>query len=386
MIKIINKKNCSGCTACYSICPVSAITMVEDEEGFRYPKVDVDKCINCGACDKVCIYENNNIINDTFDEPKVYGGWSKDTEYRKNGTSGGVFSNIAKYVIDNNGVVCGAAFDKNLEVKHIIVDNMIELKKINGSKYVQSNITNILYEIKQILDKGTLVLFSGTPCQVTGLLKFLNKKYPNLITIDLVCHGVPSPKVYRKYIEYLESKNKSKLEEIAFRTKITGWKRYSTYAKYKNGKYEIMYSKDNPYMRGFLRDIYLRPSCSNCMSSKLPRKSDITLGDFWGVAKKYTDLDDDKGTSLVLVNSPKGEAVIYKIFETLNLKTCKLEYAIADNPALINSAKENSNRISFFKELDNKSFDYLSKKYFPKINLVYKLRNKALLIIKKLIK
>lgn len=388
MIDIKEKSNCSGCTSCMAVCPVGAIKMVEDQEGFKYPVVDKAKCINCGLCEKVCPYNKDYFNEKAYKTAKVYGGWSNDEEYRKRGTSGGVFSNFAKYILENNGAVCGAVYNNNLEVEHIVTQNFEDVKKMNGSKYVQSDLKNVFKEVKEYLEKDIKVLFTGTPCQITGLLKYLQKDYDNLYTLDIVCHGVPSPKVFRKYKKYLEEINKSKLKEISFRTKITGWKRYSTYAKYENGKEEIMYASENPYMRGFLKDIYLRPSCNNCISSKLPRNSDITLGDFWGVNNCYPNLDSEMGTSLMLINSPKGENLLNEIKNKINVSECELEPSIKDNPAIRTSAKINPKRTEFFEKLDNTSFESLAKKYFPKTSLVkkiyYKIRG-ALGKIKRLI-
>lgn len=385
MIKIEEKTRCSGCTACYAKCPVNAIKMVEDSEGFKYPQVDKKKCVDCGICEKVCPYITEYTEN-SLENLVAYGGWSKKTEYRKNGTSGGVFSNIAKYVIDNKGIVCGAIYDKNLEVRHDIIDAIEDICKLNGSKYVQSNLSHMFKTVKEYLEENTMILFTGTPCQVTGLLSFLGKQYDNLITIDLACHGVPSPKVYRKYKNYLENKNRSNLKSINFRTKITGWKKYSTYTKYENGKEEIMYASKNPYVRGFLQNVYLRPSCSNCISSKLPRNADITLGDFWGVENSYPELYNNEGTSLILVNSKKGEWLIEKILEDVFIKKCDIKLALKDNKAIISSVQPSLHREKFFKELDKLPFDKLSEKYFPKISIINRIYNKIKFLGSKIIK
>lgn len=383
MIKLEDKTKCSGCTSCYNKCPVKAIKMVVDTEGFKYPVVDYDKCIKCGLCLKSCPYKEKYINKESFKKPIAYGGFSNNDKYRDKATSGGIFSHLAKYVIEQGGFVCGAVFNEKLNVQHIIIDNIKDIEKINGSKYVQSDLGNMFNEIKLLLDDNKLVLFSGTPCQVTGILKFLGKEYSNLITVDLICHGVPSPLVFDKYKKFLEEKNKSKPNKIYFRTKLTGWKSYSTYVKFDSGKELIQKSGENPYMRGFLKDIFLRPSCSNCISSKLPRDSDITLGDFWGVQNNYKELDDDKGTSLILVNTTKGKTLIEDIKDDVNIKKCDLNVSISGNPSLINSVKTNAKREQFFIEINNTNFEKASKKYFPKMNVISKVKNKIIKIIEK---
>lgn len=384
MIKIEDNKKCSGCTSCYAVCPVGAIEMIEDNEGFKYPKVNEEKCIKCGLCNKVCPYNKEYENKNAYETAKVYGGWSYNEEYRERGTSGGVFSNLAKYILENDGFVCGAVFNSELEVEHILTSNFEDVKRMNSSKYVQSNLKNIFKEIKEKLDGGKTVLFTGTPCQITGLLSYIQKDYENLYTMDVICHGVPSPKVFRKYKKELEKKYGSRLKEYSFRSKRTGWKKYSTYAKFENGKEEVMYAQDNVYMRGFLKDVYLRPSCNNCISSKLPRNSDLTLGDFWGVEIQYPNLDSTKGTSLVLANTAKGESLINAIKENVKLEECELEKSIKYNPSIRTSVKENPNRKEFFENVDIKSMDDLSKKYFPKTSFIKKVSNKIRSVLGKI--
>ena len=236
MIDIKSKQECCGCQACFNICPKNAIEMIEDNEGFKYPSINKEKCIKCGLCEKVCPYVNEYSKKQILNESIAYGGWNLNEEIRRISSSGGIFTAIAKYIIEKNGVVCGAIFDENLNVVHDIVDNLNDLKKMNGAKYVQSDMRDNLKKIKKYLDNGRLVLFSGTPCQVSGLNSYLNKEYNNLYTCDIVCHGVPSPKVFNKYKKELEKDNSSKISFINFRDKITGWKSYSFLVKFKNNK------------------------------------------------------------------------------------------------------------------------------------------------------
>jgi coenzyme F420-reducing hydrogenase beta subunit len=362
MIKIEDKSKCCGCTACYSICPKNAIFMQEDEEGFKYPVVDREKCINCNLCEKVCPYKNEYTSKKILKEILTFGGWINDEEIRKNSTSGGIFTAISEKILDNGGLVCGAIYDNSLNVKHTIVDNLNDLKKINGSKYVQSDMGDNFKKIKEYLNNKKDVLFSGTPCQIAGLNLYLGKEYDNLYTCDIVCHGVPSPKVFNKYKNELEIKNNSKLLEINFRNKITGWKNYSFSAKFENSEEYIQKASNNEYMKAFLNDIDLRKSCPTCKFAKLPRYSDFTLGDFWGVSKYYSELDEfDKGTSLILVYTEKGKRLLEE--SNVFIKQCDLKKSIKYNPSILKHNKANKNREKFLKNIDEKNIEELLKLY-----------------------
>ena len=249
MIKINEKKDCMGCHGCYNICPKSCITMESDSEGFWYPKVDEDKCIECGLCEKVCPIINP--IKEMDYRIIAFACKNKDNEVRKLSSSGGVFSLLCNYVISKNGVVFGAAFDKEFNVRHMFAETLEECEKFRGSKYVQSKIGDTYIEAKKFLDKGRLVLFSGTPCQISGLESFLMKKYENLIMVDIACHGVPSPLVYKNYIKLLEEKNKSHMNSLSFRDKSTGWSKYSIKVDFNNGMNFKERGSDNIYERIF---------------------------------------------------------------------------------------------------------------------------------------
>lgn len=376
MINIKDKSKCCGCTACASKCPKNAIKMIEDEEGFKYPVVDKEKCINCGLCDKVCPYKNEYTKKETFEKSIAYGGWNKNQDIVKISTSGGVFTAIAKHILENDGIVCGAIYDEKLNVVHTIVDNMEDLKKINGSKYVQSDMKDNFIKIQKYLQDNRLVLFSGTPCQVAGLDTFLDKEYSNLYTCDIICHGVPSPKVYRKYKKELEEKNSSKLININFRDKCKGWQGYSFSAKFENGKEYKIRANKNPYMRAFLSDIDLRHSCPSCKFARLPRNTDFTLGDFWGVDKNYPQLNkDNEGTSLILVHTEKGKKLLLEN-KNLYMEECDLDKSIEFNPSVLVHKPANENRQKFFKELDEMRIDKLVNKYVKKENLIKRILKK----------
>lgn len=360
MITIKNKKDCMGCNACYSICPPKCIAMKDDTEDFWYPEVDYNKCIKCGLCIKVCPIINKTIVDN---QPFAYACINKNDTIRLESTSGGIFTLIAEQIIDEGGVVLGAGFTQDFLVEHSFIEKKEEISLFRGSKYVQSKIGNMYIKVKEFLNQGKKVLFSGTPCQIGGLKSYLGKDYKNLFCIDIICHGVPSPLVWRKYISYREKIAGSKSKRIAFRQKNEGWKRYSVSFLFDN---DIMYQKtmDNDiYMKAFLKDICLRPSCYDCSFKTIHRESDLTLADFWGIQNIIPKMDDDKGTSLVFVNSPKGQQMITDITDKILLKPVDINRAVSYNSAAIKSAPYNIKRKAFMENVDKLPFDKLVKKY-----------------------
>ena len=376
MIEIKNKIDCCGCQACYNICPKNAIEMQEDEKGFKYPKIDKEKCINCGLCNKVCPVINNKSIKN---EPKAYAAYCKNEEIRKNSSSGGIFTLIATQIIVEGGVVFGASFDESFNIKHIKIEEKEELQKLRGSKYVQSNIGETFKQAKKYLEDNRKVLFTGTPCQIEGLRNFLQKEYENLYLQDIICHGIPSPKVWNKYKEYRKYKDKEEPKKINFRNKNDGWSRYCLLFDYKSSEYKNTPSKDL-YLQMFLQDLSLRDSCYNCKFKKYNRVSDITLADFWGIDNILPKMNDNKGTSLLIINSTKGQELFDKIKEETTFKEADLEEAVRYNTSMIQSVKYNSKRDKFFEELDNTSFDKLAKKYLNKTSLIKRIIKKGISI------
>jgi coenzyme F420-reducing hydrogenase beta subunit len=359
----IIKTNCCGCGACENACLERSISLQADSEGFLYPNVDGQKCIGCGTCQKVCPVFNQSVKIDRFKQPIVFTGWNKDPTIRELSSSGGVFSVLAEQILMEKGVVFGAEFDDDFRVRHKAVNDVAEINLLRGSKYVQSTIGDSLKKVSEYLNKGKLVLFSGTPCQIAGLNSYLRKDYSNLYTCDLVCHGVPSPKVFQKYLNYLERYVGNKLVEFNFRSKLTGWKNYSICARFANGR-ELIYSrKKDSFINGFLKNIFLRPSCYNCGYNTIPRHGDITIGDFWGIGLKKPELDDDKGASLILINTEKGRQIFEKCSHKLFYFECQIEEAISGNPCLVKPVIQPSEREIFFKDLDHLSFDRVIKKY-----------------------
>ena len=293
MINIIDKSQCCGCAACVQACPKQCIQMLEDKEGFLYPQVDADICIHCGLCEKVC--PELHLLEER--EPfKVYAAKNINEEVRESSSSGGIFTLIAEQIIDEGGVVFGARFDEHWEVIHDMVTTKEDLKIFRGSKYVQSRMGNTFKQVKCCLEVGKKVLFTGTPCQVAGLKHFLRKDYDNLLTMDFVCHGVPSPKVWRSYLS--EISQGSKIKNIEFRNKQQGWKNFCFVLDIENLKRGNVLSKssvfgDNIFMQAFLSNILLRPCCYACPVKCGKSGSDLTVGDFWGIEKVLPDFDDD---------------------------------------------------------------------------------------------
>ena len=385
MIEIKDKKNCCGCYACYSICPVNAIKMEKDEKGFEYPIVDKGKCTNCGLCEKVCPIINNKKSNKTEKDIKAYACINKDLQVRMKSSSGGIFTLIAEHILDLKGVVFGATFNENFEVVHSYIENKKDIYKFQGSKYVQSRIGESYKKAKEFLENDKYVLFTGTPCQIEGLYQYLRRDYKKLYTQDLICHGVPSPKVWNKYLEEKNEKYKGRPESISFREKEkSGWQNYGMMIKYPNDTYLVNHSEDT-YMKAFLGDVCLRDSCYDCKFKKKIRKSDITLADFWGIGNVDKDLNDNKGISLVIVNSKKGQELFEKINKKLIYKIVDFEEAIKYNPNMTKSTKIQSKREKFFNDLNNNKLDSLVKKYTKK-SMLKKITGKIKRIAKRIIR
>lgn len=310
MINIIDKHKCCGCSACQQVCPKQCISLNEDEEGFLYPLVDGTICIECGLCEKVCPVLNKF---DSARQPKSFACKSNDDGIRLSSSSGGMFTLLATKVIEDGGVVFGAKFAADWSVMHDYTETPEGLKAFRGSKYVQSHLGDSFKEVKVFLNSGRTVLFSGTPCQVAGLNHFLRKKYDNLITVDMVCHSIAGPRVWRLYLD--EIRGKSTITKITFRDKSIGWHNYALKICGKDfeGKEVILdhgAQVQNPFMRGFLEDLTSRPSCANCPARNYVSGSDITLADFWHLDKYHPEWDDNKGMSLALILTEKGERLL----------------------------------------------------------------------------
>lgn len=361
MKRILSVKNCSGCGACASKCSQKCIKMIENSDGFVYPYIDVDVCINCNTCESAC-----PVLNPSRREsaPTVYAVNSKDNNVRRNSSSGGVFSLISEYVLNHNGVVFGAAFNKSdFSVNHIYVEDINDLSLLRGSKYIQSNIGNSYISAESFLKNGRLVLFTGTPCQIAGLKSFLKKDYSNLICQDLVCHGCSSFLVFQKYLDYVSNKTIDDIESVSFRNKKYGWNNFSVSIRFRSKhEYNNIHTND-PFMRAFLFNLSLRDSCYDCPFKDFPYISDITLADYWGVSRFHPELNDDLGTSLVIVNSNKGKELFDLISDGTEFCKADLDEARMYNPTIFHSVKRPEIRDAFFNDLRDYDFSYANTKY-----------------------
>ncbi len=366
---LCEERLCTGCGACENKCPFHAITMVENAEGFLTPSVNQERCKECGLCEKAC-----PILKDPafpkLSEPGVYACWSHDREIRELSSSGGVFSLIAREVLKEGGVVFGAAFDEDFGVHHTYIESYEDIDSLRRSKYVQSRTGDSYKAAEGFLKAGRKVLYVGTPCQVAGLIGYLGKPYELLTTCNFVCYGVPSPKVWRNYLSY-RTANK-KLKALSFRDKKnSGWKQYTLRMDYEDGTSYVKKANDDAYFIGFGRSLFSRLCCFDCRFRYSNTKADITLADFWGIEKlQGIEIKEDQGVSLVLTNTPQGEAWIQRISERMFIQKRTFEEAASSNPKLVSSAKQPSNRAKFFKDLnDQVDFDRLVKRYMSNTGL-----------------
>lgn len=385
MIIINDKTKCCGCSACANICPKNCIVMKPDEEGFLYPVTNAAECIACGLCEKICpvIQSINNRKTGTVLD--AFGGNTKDERLRENSSSGGSFGMLAKSFFADSGVVVGAAFsDDFYSVRHICIETKDELYRLQGSKYLQSEINDTYKKVKDFLRQGRKVLFTGTPCQVAGLKAYLGNEYANLFTQDVICHGTPSPMIWKKYVQYRESVSGGAVQRMSFRHKKYGWKTYSVFFEFSNNTEYVKKLSVDPYMQVFLRNIDLRPSCYDCAFRNGVSGSDITLADYWGVQNENPELDDDKGTSLIIIHTQKGVEMFQKIQSEVNCKSVDFEKAIKHNPSYYESVHLPEKRESFFEEVQNEEIDVVMRKYIPTISIIQKAKNTIKRIIKKI--
>ncbi len=359
--EICDPSLCTGCSACVSSCPKSCIEMKPDKDGFLYPEIDDTKCISCGKCRNTCPVLNR--YKDDNKEPEVMAAVNKKEDVRLNSSSGGVFSALAEKIISEGGVVFGAAYDKDFKVVHRAAENAEEIKAFRGSKYVQSEIGDSYRKAKEALESGRAVLFTGTPCQIGGLYACLNKEYDNLYTQDFICHGVPSPKVWKKYVKYREQAADSKTVNVSFRNKQNGWKRFSMRFDFVNGKDYTQILSNDLYMQGFLSHLFLRSSCHHCAFKNMHRKADITLADFWGVERIYPKRNDDKGVSLVMLQSEKGNALWVDVAGEFEHWQVPFADAIKSNSSYLRSFEASPLRERFLSDVDKMPVDKAIEKY-----------------------
>lgn len=339
------KSQCCGCTACEKVCPVQCISMQPDEEGFLYPVIQEDTCIHCKKCETVCPIMG---FQPPAGKTRTYVGYTTREEIRKESSSGGIFTLAAESVLKQGGVVYGAAFDETFAVRHICVESEGALSCLRGSKYVQSSLDDCFLEVKKHLEDGRLVLFSGTACQIAGLKKYLGRNAEKLLTIDVLCHGVPSPKIWKQHLEELQKQYGAKIASIRLRDKELGWKRFSTRIRFENEQEYAVPFHNDPYMNLFLGNVDLRPSCYECRFKDFPRVSDMTIGDCWGVEKKMPEMDDDKGTSVMMIHTPRGEELFRTIREQLAVKDGELDRVLSPRADSRRSVDVHPNRKKFW--------------------------------------
>lgn len=371
MIDIKNPSACCGCSACQQICPKNAITMIPDALGFLYPKVDLDKCVNCKLCEMVCAFNDNYETPEAMDKPVAYGCIIKDDTERARSQSGGAFAALSSAVLDLNGIVYGAGFLDKYHVGHKRATNREERDEFRQSKYVQSDVNDCFRYVKADLKNGLTVLFSGTACQIAGLksyLKLSRVDAQNLFTIDIICHGVPSPGFWKDYLLFKEKEHKQPFRFFNFRDKsIAGWRAHVESFIWEDGTK----TSSREYTRIFYLSLMNRKSCSNCHFTNLHHPSDITIADFWGVEKQDDKFgSDNKGTSLILINTPKGNELFQRVEKKFDCIVAKQDAFM--QPNMMHPTYEHPDRVYFENVYAKKGFEYVFKKYRtpPKMEIV----------------
>lgn len=356
MITISDNKLCCGCSACVQACPKQCISFDEDKQGFRYPAVNKGLCVDCGLCEKVCPFINQNEIKIPLN---VYAAINPNEDIRMKSSSGGIFSMLAEKVIEDGGVVFGARFDANWEVEHDYSESKEGIDVFRGSKYLQSKIGETYKQTRDFLQQGRKVLYSGTGCQIAGLKKFLRKEYDNLLAVEILCHSVPSPLVWRKYLK--EKCGGPQVKAINFRDKRSGWSNYSysIVVNHEGGKY--IEPSSGPYMKGLTSNLTTRPSCSQCPARFGKSGADVVIGDCWGIWDIHPEIDDNKGVSLLEILSSKGESVVESL--SIEIKELNLNQLAKYNAGLRESSLNNQSRNVFFDEIQSSNISKVFAKY-----------------------
>ena len=368
MISIKDKTDCCGCNACGDVCNKNAITFKIDIEGFWYPEVDKDKCNNCGLCEKVCpIINIKELKKNDSDKPlHTIAAINKNMKVRWDSTSGGAFSALSEVMYAQGGYVSGALYNEDFSVRNFVSNNHEDLEKLRSSKYLQSNAEGLYSEIRMLLKNGEKVLACGTPCQMAALRSFLQKEYDNLIIVDFICRGVNSPKVYRAYLDSLEKKYNSKVVYVKAKNKELGWRNLTRKVTFANGQSYYGVYMDDDFRRGYHTNVFCRPSCYDCKFKGFPRIADITIADYWGIEKVDKNLDNNIGTSMILLNSKKGETYFEKVKDYIEYKETPLESILGGNIALRKSIEPAKiDRKAFFEDLQAHGFDFVTQKYYP---------------------
>lgn len=385
MPQLTSKNTCTGCSACVNACPKGSVIMQRDKKGFIYPSIDEQFCIFCGKCEFVCPVLYPNAVNM---KNQTYAAINKNNEIRNKSTSGAIFTLLAEYIIAHGGVVFGAAYNSDFSVSHQYTETEDGLQRFRGAKYVQSDIGKSYQQVKSFLNGNRYVLFSGTPCQIAGLQAYLGKDYERLICVDLICHGIPSPEVWQHYIDYRAQADNNGIrpEHINLRSKTTGWQRYSVEFRYSDKTYSRVFA-DDPYMYGYIKDLYTRPSCFDCKFKGLQRSSDFTLGDFWGIESQHPEMNDGMGASLVFVHSEKATVIWDEIASRIQFKEVYPETAIQWNPMAVKSTPYQEKREEFFTRYKDEDFERLVWELVPKPvpqknSLLRRIKNRIRQVIK----
>ena len=345
-------QKCCGCGACMAICPKNAIVMRRDEEGFLYPRIDEEACIGCGLCEKRC----PAVGVQTQRRGRALAAYNRDEGVREASSSGGVFTALAQQVLSQGGVGFGAAFDEDLQLSHVGVMSEKELAHLRGSKYLQSDASEVLRSIGALARLGTQVLFVGTPCQAAGVRAVLGQEMENVLIVDIVCHGVPSPGMFESYIRMLEKERGAKVLTYAFRDKLLGWKNFSVAARFADGSEYTGTQTEDPFMRSFLNNLCLRPSCAQCPYAGYARTGDLTLADLWGAQKHLKDWDDDKGLSLVFVNTGSGSRAMRAIEGKIKTTAVDPKKYLPFNPSIESACTPHARRARFIAAVNREGF------------------------------
>lgn len=345
MIDSIPAEQCTLCGSCYNACPVNAISFKKAYLDFQYPTIDMDRCIGCGRCEKACPLLADKCKPEPG-YPVAFAARSKSEEVRLHSSSGGVFYELASKILSEGGYVCGAVFDEQFHVKHIVSDTQEDLERMMGSKYAQSDVGYCYREVKDVLEKGCKVLFSGCPCQVAGLRTFLGKDYPNLLLVELICHGIPSDHMLQTYIGMQERKYGARLTRMEFRNKKKGWHNSSVRMEFENGRVHSEPMTFDTYMQGYFRGVALKESCFSCRFRGFKSGSDLTIGDLWGAEISIPDMDDNNGLSAVIVNSEKGTLFLNR--SKIIRRQFEIDKILKYNQSLLTSFDEGAQRTAFY--------------------------------------